>query len=243
MSNKSLTALQRCLSVGALVFLISFSVRAEWEFPVFATDTLQPGAMDRAFECELAGLIDKQAGQLGDVKAVVTRFGNTIVITGYAPDAAGRERVDQLVLDAAGITRKEQGVATVVPANTLACDGRLVPANAKRRSTVKPGRDCSSLRAEPGKQDEASGRVFNHVAVGAADAGKQLVHAELLAAQAKVALLDGAVVDVMDGNVIKLVAQQDVLYVLGGFAADQQSAIRMLLEKLPGVTAVQFYLE
>jgi hypothetical protein len=67
--------------------------------------------------------------------------------------------------------------------------------------------------------------------------------AELLAAQAKVALLDGAVVDAMDGNVIRLVAQQGVLYVLGGFAAEQQSAIRTRLENLPGVTAVQFYIE
>jgi hypothetical protein len=187
--------------------------------------------------------MDKQAGQLEDVNAVVTRFGNTIVITGYALNEAGRERVDQLVLDAAGIIRKEQGVATVVPASTLACDGKLVPGNAKRRLTVKSGRDCSTLRAESGRQDEASGQVFNHVAVGAGDPGKQLAHAELLAAQAKVALLDGAVVDAMDGNVIRLVAQQGVLYVLGGFAADQQSAIRTLLEKLPGVTAVQLYVE
>ncbi len=243
MSNKSLTLLQRWLYLGAVIFLISFSVRAEWGFPVFATDTLRPDAMDRAFECEATRLMDKQAAQLEDVNAVVTRFGNTIVITGYAPDEAGRERVDQLVLDAAGIIRKEQGVATVVPASTLACDGKLVPANEKRRSTVKPGRDCSTLRAESGRQDEASGQVFNHVAVGAGDPGKQLAHAELLAAQAKVALLDGAVVDVMNGNVIRLVAQQDVLYVLGGFSADQQSAIRTLLEKLPGVTAVQFYVE
>jgi hypothetical protein len=243
MSNKSLTLLQRWLYVGALMFLISFSVRAEWGFPVFATDTLQPDAMDRAFECEVTRLMDKQAGQLEDVNAVVTRFGNTIVITGYALNEAGRERVDQLVLDAAGIIRKEQGVATVVPASTLACDGKSVPANAKRRSTVKSGRDCSTLRAESGRQDEASGQVFNHVAVGAGDPGKQLAHAELLAAQAKVALLDGAVVDAMDGNVIRLVAQQGVLYVLGGFAADQQSAIRTLLEKLPGVTAVQLYVE
>ena len=238
-----LTLLSRSLFIWVLFFTTNYSAQAEWEFPEFLTDTLPPDGMDRAFECEVTRLMDKQASQLEDVNAVVTRFGNTIVITGYALNETGRERVDQLVLDAAGITRKQPGVATVVPASTLACDGKSVPANAKRRSTVKPGRDCSSLRAGSGKQDEASGRVFNHVAVGAADAGKQLLHAELLAAQAKVALLDGAVVDVVDGSVIRLVAQQDVLYVLGGFAAGQQSAIRTLLEKLPGVTAVQFYLE
>lgn len=243
MSNKSLTSLHRCLYVGAIVFLISFSARAEWEFPVFSTDTLHPDAMDRAFECEVTRLMDKQASQLEDVNAVVTRFGNTILITGYALNEADRERVDQLVLDAAGIIRKEQGVATVVPASTLACDGKSVPANAKRRSTVKPGRDCSTLRAESGRQDEASGQVFNHVAVGGDASAKQLARAGLLAAQARMALLDGAVIDAMDGNLIRLVAQRDVLYVLGGLSADQQSAIRTLLEKLPGVTAVQFYVE
>lgn len=243
MTDKMLILLSRSLFIWVLFFTTNYSAQAEWEFPEFLTDTLPPDAIDRAFECEVTRLMDRQAGQLADVKAVVTRFGNTIVITGYATDEAGRERIDQLVLDAAGITRKQPGVATVVPASTLACDGKSVPANAKRRSTVKPGRDCSTLRAESGRQDEASGQVFNHVTVGAGDPGKQLAHAELLAAQARMALLDGAVIDAMDGNLIRLVAQQDVLYVLGGFAADQQSAIRALLEKLPGVTAVQFYLE
>ena len=243
MTDKMLTLLSRSLFIWVLFFTANFSAQAEWEFPEFLADTLPPDGMDRAFECEVARLMDKQAGQLEDVNAVVTRFGNTIVITGYALNEAGRERVDQLVLDAAGIVRKEQGVATVVPASTLACDGKSVPANAKRRSTVKPGRDCSTLRAESGRQDEASGQVFNHVAVDGDASAKQLARAGLLAAQARMALLDGAVIDAMDGNLIRLVAQQDVLYVLGGFSADQQSAIRALLEKLPGVTAVQFYLE
>jgi hypothetical protein len=243
MRDKRLTLLSQSIFAWVLFFTANFSAQAEWEAPAFFTDTLTPDSMDRAFECEVTQVMDKQASQLEDVKAVVTRFGNTIVITGYALDEAGRERVDQLVLDTAGIIREEQGVATVIPASTLACDGKSLPANAKRRLTVKPGRDCSSLRAESGRQDEATGQVFNHVAVGTDDPGKQLAHAELLAAQAKVALLDSAVVDVMDGNVIRLVAQQDVLYVLGRLSAGQQSAIRARLEKLPGITAVQFYVE
>jgi hypothetical protein len=243
MSDKMPALLKRSIFAGLLFFTVNSPAQAVWEFPGLSADTLQPDALDRAFECELTGLMDAYAGQLEGVKAVATRFANTIVITGYARNEADRERVDQLVLDAAGITRKQESDATVVPASTLACDGKLVPANAKRRSTVKPGRDCSSLRAESGRQSAATGRVYNHVALGAADPDKQLARAELLAAQAKVALLDGAVVDAMDGNVIRLVAQQGVLYVLGGFAAEQQSEIRTRLENLPDVTAVQFYIE
>ena len=243
MTDKSFTLLDWSIFVGLLFFTANFPVQAEWEFPALSADTLRPDGLDRAFECKITGLMDTYVDQLEGVNAVVTRFGNTIVITGYAYNEAGRDRIDQLVLDAAGITRKQQVDATVVPASTLACDGKLVPANAKRRSTVKPGRDCSSLRAESGRQNTATGRVYNHVAISADDPDKQLARAELLAAQAKVALLDGAVVDTMDGNDIRLVAQQGVLYVLGGFAAGQQSAIRTRLEKLTGVTAVQFYTE
>ena len=211
MTDKWLTLLKRSIFVGLLFVTANFPVQAEWEFPALSADTPRPDDLDRAFECEITGLMDRYADQFEGVNAVVTRFGNTIVITGYAHNEAGRDRIDQLVLDAAGIARKKQGDATVVPASTLACDGKLVPANAKRRSTVKPGRDCSSLRAESGRQNAATGRVYNHVALGAADPDIQLARAELLAAQAKVALLDGAVVDAMDGNLIRLVAQQGVL--------------------------------
>ena len=243
MSHKAGTLLGRLLYVWALLLAVSLPVQAEWEFSVFTAESMSPAGLDRAFECEVSRLMDEHAGQLQGVDAVVTRFGNTIVITGQARDAADRMRVDQLVLDVAGITREEQGAPTVVPASTLACDGRSVPANIKRKSTVKPNRDCSSLRAEPGMHDEATGRVFNHVAVGSTDPVKQLAHAELLAAQARMALLDAGVVDSMDRNIIRLVAQQGVLYVLGGLDAVQQSDIRALLEKLPGVNAVQFYVE
>ncbi|RLA01280.1 MAG: hypothetical protein DRQ45_06190, partial [Gammaproteobacteria bacterium] len=132
---------------------------------------------------------------------------------------------------------------TVVPASTQACDGKSLPANSKRRSTVKTGRDCSSLRAESGRQDAAAGRVFNHLAIASTDPEKRLARAELLAAQARMALLDAGVVNAMDGNIVRLVAQQGVLYVLGGLDVEQQSDIRALLEALPGVEAVQFYVE
>ena len=243
MSGKMPTLLKYSLAIGVLFFTISLSARADWELPVFLSDKLRPEGLDRAFECEVTLLMDRHADQLEGVTAAVTRFGNTIVITGYAPNEAARDRVDQLVLNAAGITRQQPGVATVVPASTLACDGRLVPANAKRRSTVKPGRDCSSLRAGSGRQSEASGQVFNHVAVGAGDPAQQLARAGLLAAQARMALLDDSVVAAMDRAVIRLVAQQGVVYVLGGLDTGQQSAVRAVLEKLPGVNAVQFYVE
>jgi len=233
MSNKTVTLLSRVLYIGVLSFAVTSPVQAEWGFSVFTAEDMRPAGKDRAFEYEVMRLMDEHAAQLEGVDAVVTRFGNTIVITGQARDAGDRARIDQLVLGVAGITRKVQGEPTVVPASTLACDGKSMPANTKRRQTVKPNRDC----------DEATGRVFNHVAVGSTDPVKQLAHAELLAAQARMALLDAGVVDSMDRNIIRLVAQQGVLYVLGGLDAVQQSDIRALLEKLPGVNAVQFYVE
>jgi len=243
MSNKAVTLLSRVLYIGVLSFAVALPVQAEWGFSVFTAEDMRPAGKDRAFEYEVMRLMDEHAAQLEGVDAVVTRFGNTIVITGQARDAGDRARIDQLVLGVAGITRKVQGEPTVVPASTLACDGKSMPANTKRRQTVKPNRDCSSLRAESGLHDEATGRVFNHVAVGSTDPVKQLAHAELLAAQARMALLDAGVVDSIDRNTIRLVAQQGVLYVLGGLDAVQQSAIRALLDKLPGVNAVQFYVE
>lgn len=243
MSHKAGTLLGRLLYVWALLLAVSPPVQAEWEFSVFTAESMRPAGLDRAFECEVSRLMDEHAGQLQGVDAVVTRFGNTIVITGQARDTADRTRVDQLLLDVAGITRQAQGDPAVVPASTLACDGKSVPANVKRKSTVKPNRDCSSLRAESGKQDEATGRVFNHLAISSTDPAKQRARAELLAAQARISLLDAGVIDAMDRNVIRLVAQAGVLYVLGALDIAQQSAVRMLLEKLPGVTDVQFYIE
>ena len=243
MSNRMTGYPVRLLFVWIALSAASLAAQAEWTLPGFSDGTLSPDGLDRAFECEVIRLMDKRAPRLDGVHAVVTRFGNTIVITGQARNEAGRTRVDELVLEVAGITRKAQQDATVVPANTLACDDKLVPANTKRRSTVKPGRDCSSLRTAAGQQRTATGRVFNHVSVSDADPAQQRARAELLAAQARMALLDNAVVDAMDGNVIRLVAWQDVMYVLGRLDAGQQSATSELLERLPGVTAVQFYLE
>lgn len=243
MSNRMSGFPGRLLLVCMVFFTASPAAQAEWAFPGFSAGALQPDGLDRAFECEVTRLMDERAARLDGVQAVVTRFGNTIVITGQARTEADRSRVDELVLEVAGITRKSQQDVTVVPASTLACDDKLVPANTKRRSTVKPGRDCSTLRAASGQQRTATGRVFNHVTVSDADAAKQRARAELLAAQARLALLDNAVVAAMDGNVIRLVAWQDVLYVLGRLDATQQSAIGELLERLPGVTVVRFYLE
>ncbi|HAJ92333.1 MAG TPA: hypothetical protein DCO71_06955 [Gammaproteobacteria bacterium] len=235
--------LKRLLCAGLLLLAMAMPAHAGWEFPLFNTGSLDPAGLDRAFECEVQQLMDEQADRLQGVDAVVTRFGNTMVITGQARDAGDRERIDQLVLDAAGITREQQGSPAVVPASTRGCEGKALASNSKRKLIVKTSRDCSSLRVDEDLQGQIKGRVFNHIAVASPDPVKQRASAGLLAAQANMALINAGVIDALDGNLIKLVAQDGVVYVLGELDAALQTEIRMVLTKLAGVAEVQFYVD
>jgi hypothetical protein len=241
MSGQASSRLIGVPGAGMLLLAMCLPAHADWEFSVFTAQSPGPAGMDRAFECEVQRLMDKHADQLQGVDAVVTRFGNIIVITGQARDAGDRTRVDKLVLDVAGITRAEAGGPAVVPASTLACEGKSLPANARRKSIIKPDRDCSSLRADADMQGPATGQLFNHLAVASPDPAKQLASAELLAAQARMSLLGAGVINAMDRRVIRLVAQQDVIYVLGNLDAALQAGVRTVLMQLAGVGEVRFY--
>jgi osmotically-inducible protein OsmY len=233
--------LKRVLRTGLLLPVMVLPVHADWEFPVFSARSPDPAGMDRAFECEVHQLLDEHADRLQGVNAVVTRFGNTIVITGQAQDAGDRMRVDQLVLDAAGIMREQEGSPAVVPASTRGCEGKALASNTKRKSIVKTGKDCSSLRVDRDMQIPARGRVFNHIAVASPDPVKQRASAALLAAQASMSLIDADVINAMDRRLIRLVAQDGVIYVLGNLDAARQTEIRTVLMKLDGVNNVRFY--
>jgi len=228
---------------GLLLLAIQLPAHAGWGFPEFATSSPDPAGMDRVFECEVQQLMAKHADRLQGVDAVVTRFGNTIVITGQARDAGDRTRVDKLILDAAGITREQPGEAAVVPASTRGCEGRTVAANTKRRSILDSSKDCSSLRVDDALQTEAKGQVFNHIGIASPDPVAQFARAELLAAQARLALIDGDVINALDRSLIRLVAQDGVIYVLGNLDVTRQSEIRAALMKVSGVDAVQFYID
>lgn len=228
---------------GLLLLAIQLPAYADWEFPEFTVRPPSPAGMDRAFECEVQQRMSEQADRLQGVDAVVTRFGNTIVLTGQARDAGKRAQVDKLVLDVAGITREQPAGAAVVPARTRDCEGRTVAANSKRRSILDASRDCSSLRADKDQQVEAKGQVYNHIDVASPDPVAQLARAELLAAQARLALLEADVINPMDRSLIRLVAQDGVMYVLGSLDVARQSEIRAALGKVPGIAAVRFYVD
>ena len=232
---------------GSGLLLIPLLVQAEWNLPGFDGQVLTPAGMDRAFECKVQRLLDERYGQSGDALVVVSRFGNAIVITGEVADAAHRDQVDQLVLDAAGITRKEADSVAVIPANTRACDGKPLLANPKRKSIVKTSKDCSSLRSDDrqpdSKQAVLQGQVFNHLAVASDKPVRQHAESELLAAQARVALINAGFTSAVDGNVMKLVAQDGVLFILGKLDTEMQAAVKTVLMELPGVHQTQFYVE
>ena len=227
--------------VGLLLLAIQLPAHAGWGLPEFATGAPDPAAMDRAFECEVQQLMEEHADRLQGVDAVVTRFGNTIVITGQARDAGDRARVDKLVQDVAGIMREQPGGEAVVPASTRGCEGRTVAANTKRRSILDSGKDCSSLRVDDDLQVAVTGQLFNHIAIASPDPVVQLSRAELLAAQARLALIEGDIINSMDRSLIRLVAQDGVIHVLGKLDATRQSDIQAALMKIPDVDAVQFY--
>lgn len=235
--------MNKILRAGLLLLAIQLPAYAGWGFPEFNASAPGPAAMDRAFECEVQQLMEEHADRLQGVDAVVTRFGNTIVITGQARDAGDRARVDKLVLDVAGITREQPGEATVVPASTRGCEGRTVAANTKRRSILDSSKDCSSLRGEDDLQVTLKGQVFNHIGVASPDPVAQLARAELLAAQARLALIDSDIINAMDRSLIRLVAQDGVIYALGNLDNSRQSDIEAALMKVSGVDAVRFYID
>ena len=235
--------MDRFFRAGLLLLAIHLPAHADWEFPEFTARSPSPAGMDRAFECEVQQLMDEHADRLQGVDAVVTRFGNTIVITGQARDTGDRARMDKLVLDAAGIIREQVDVPTVVPANTSGCEGKALAANTKRKSILKTSRDCSSLRVDEDQQVATKGQVFNHIGVASSDPVVQFARAELLAVQARLSLIDDGVINAMDRSLIRLVAQDGVIYVLGNLDAARQSEVRATLMKVSGVDEVQFYID
>lgn len=242
---KAATSLNRVWCAGLLLAacLPVHAIRADWEFSVFTAENLAPAGMDRAFEYQAYRLMDEHADRLQGVNAVVTRFGNTIVITGQAQDEGDRARVDKLVLGVAGITREQDNGPVVIPVRTRECGGKAMAANTKRKSIVKPDKDCSSLRSDDDLQLQVKGQVFNHIGIASSDPARQHARAALQAAQAGMALLDAGIVDATDRSVIRLVAQDGVMYVLGSPNAFSQDKVRATLMTIDGVSEVRFYFD
>jgi hypothetical protein len=245
MSVKTATRLNRVWCAGLLLAacLPVYSVRADWDFSVFTAEDPGPAGMDRAFEYEAWRLMDEHSDRLQGVDAVVTRFGNTIVITGQAQDEGGRAQVDKLVLEVAGIKREQGNGSIVIPVRTRECGGKAMASNTRRKSIVKPDKDCSSLRSDDGLQLQVKGQLFNHIAIASSDPARQLAGAALQAAQAGMSLLDAGVVNATDRSVIRLVAQDGVMYVLGNPDAFSQEKVRATLMTIDGISDVRFYFD
>jgi hypothetical protein len=92
-------------------------------------------------------------------------------------------------------------------------------------------------------QVATTGQVFNHIGVAAPDPETQFAREALLAAQARLSLIDRGVINAMDRSLIRLVAQDGVIYVLGNLDAARQSEIGAALMKVSGVNDVRFYID
>ena len=211
---------------------------AEWSL---REDPLPPSELDRAFELEVYHLLTRRLGLDTTRYVRLTRFGNTILITGVVPGDTAREQVEDVVLEVAGIRREAPGTTGVVPVRTRNCGGKVMTGNARRKQIVDNSADCSALRAAP--EETARGRLFNHLDTISSGPERQIVAADMLAAQARYALVDAGYTRVLDRDVMRLASQGAMLYVLMRPDPDVQSEMRAVLLQVPGVADVQFYTE
>ena len=201
---------------------------------------LSPAAQDRTFENMGYLLLDQEAGAAARYVRL-TRFKNTILITGEVENSSHASVIDALVLDAAGIKRETPAGTTVVPKKHRECGGKPVTGNVKRQQIVKADRDCSSLQSDASGQSR--GRVYNHLSVAAPDPSMKLAQSNLLLAETALELVEAGHPEVMDRSVMRMVAQDGVLYILGSVDETGRARIRAMLMALPGVRDVRFYAE
>jgi hypothetical protein len=223
---------------GLLLLLCSLPAAAGWgqqEYPLPASE------LDRAFELEAYHLLTRRLGPEMIRYVRITRFGNTILITGMVPDEAGKARVEEVVLEVAGIRRESPGTAGVVPERTRNCGGKTVIGNVRRKQIVDSKADCSALRSTP--DEPATGRLFNHLDQPSSESDRQAAAADMLAAKARFALVEAGYTQALDRDALRLASQASILYVLMRPDPGLQSDMRAVLLQVPGVTDVRFYTE
>ena len=200
---------------------------------------LPPGEQDRAFELEVYHRVTERMGLEATRYVRITRFGNIFLITGRVRGEGGPARVEELVLEVAGLRRESPDSAVVVPERTRDCGDRPVLGNVRRRQIVRGGEDCSALHAEAGQP--TTGRLYNHLQRADVDVDRQTAAADMLAAQARFALVEAGYPQALDRETMRVASQGSRLYVLMRPDPATQSALREVLLRLPGVTDVQFY--
>ncbi len=226
---------------GVLLLLCSLSfaapVAAGWGLQ---EEPLPAGELDRAFEVEVYHLLQQRLGGEAVRYVRITRFGNTLLLTGAVQDAAVRAGVDDVVLEAAGIRREAPGTTEVVPLRTRDCGGKPVIGNVRRKQIVRGDADCSALRAA--SEAPATGQLHNHLGLTGTEPDRQAAAADVLAAQARLALVEAGYLQALDRNAMRIAAQGSTLYVLQPEDA-AQSDMRAVLLRVPGVVEVNFYTE
>lgn len=223
---------------GLLLLLCCLPAAAGWgqqEYPLPASE------LDRAFELETYHLLTRRLGLEATRYVRITRFGNTILITGLVPAGTGKGHVEEVVMEVAGIRREAPGTAGVVPERTRNCGGKTVIGNVRRKQIVDSNADCSALRATP--DEPATGRLFNHLELISPEADRQTAAADVLAAQARFALVEAGYTGALDPDVLRLASQGSMLYVLMRPDPGLQAEMRAVLLQLPGVSDVRFYTE
>jgi len=200
--------------------------------------SLSASEQDRTFEVEVYHLLEQRLGNEAVRYVRITRFGNTLLLTGTVRDAALRTAVDAVVLEAAGIRREAPDATGVVPARTRDCGGRPVVGNARRRQIVSGDRDCSALRTTP--DAATTGQLYNHIDLLDPEPARRAAAAEVLAAQARLALVEAGYAQALDRDAMRIVAQGGVLYVLLP-AGVTHSGMQEVLQRIPGVMSIRFY--
>lgn len=235
-SNRVLSA--GCVYPGVLLLLcclLAAPVAAGWDLQ---EASLSAGELDRAFEVKIYHLLQQRLGGDAVRYVSITRFGNSLLLTGEVHSAAVRAEVDAVVLEAAGIRREAPDTTGVVPARTRDCGGKPVISNDRRRQIVSADRDCSALRATPEK--EATGQLFNHLDLVTMEPDRHAAAADVLVAQARLALVEAGYPQALDRDAMRIAAQGGVLYVL--LPDDTpQSVLQEILLRVPGVKSIQFY--
>jgi hypothetical protein len=223
---------------GLLLLLCCLPAAAGWgqqEYPLPASE------LDRAFELEAYHLLTRRLGLETTRYVRITRFGNTILVTGLVPGETGKGRVEEVVMEVAGIRRKAPGAAGVVPDRTRNCGGKTVIGNVRRKQIVDSKADCSALRADA--DEPATGRLLNHIELISSEPDRQIAAADMLAAQARFTLVEAGYMQALDHDVMRLASQGSVLYVLMRPDPAVQSEMRAVLLQVPGVVDVHFYTE
>ena len=221
---------------GLLLLLCCLPAVAGWGLQ---EEPLPSSELDRAFELEVYHRLTSRLGLDTTRYVRITRFGNLILITGTVPGEAARERVEEVVMEVAGIRREAPGTADVVPARTRNCGGRVVTGNARRKQIVNSNADCSALRAVP--EEPATGHLFNHLDALSSEPDRQTAAADMTAAQARYALVEAGYPQSLDRDVMRLASQGSTLYVLMQPNPALQSEMRAVLLQVPGVKDVHFY--